>query len=128
MGSEIFFVLAVFVAVYVGMALGRWLWLRMGTGWGSGFWGLSALVAIGDPVEFKAALTSDNILVLFYIMGARFALAVGGHGETLSLSRRCPYEAHNMPMKCLDRAYELRRSRPERRRRIGIARLSKSMT
>lgn len=44
MGSEIFFVLAVFVAVYVGIALEGWPWLR-----------IDRLGGYGRSAGFKAA-------------------------------------------------------------------------
>jgi Na+/H+ antiporter NhaD/arsenite permease-like protein len=69
MSSEILFVLTVFAAVYVGMALGRWPGLRVDRT-GIALLGAIALVAVGT-VEGAAALRAidaPTILVLFGLM------------------------------------------------------------
>lgn len=76
MGSEILFVLAVFVAVYVGMALGRWPWLRIDRT-GIALLGAIVLVAAGSLSGIDAALAVDvpTLLMLFglMILSAQFA-------------------------------------------------------
>ena len=76
MGSEILFVLAVFLAVYIGMALGRWPWLRIDRT-GIALLGAIALVAAGAVGGTDAALAVDipTLLMLFglMILSAQFA-------------------------------------------------------
>jgi Na+/H+ antiporter NhaD/arsenite permease-like protein len=76
MSYEILFILAVFFAVYVGMALGRWPWLRVDRT-GIALLGAIALIAGGTIDGFDAMLAVDipTILVLFglMILSAQFA-------------------------------------------------------
>ena len=76
MSYEILFILAVFIAVYVGMALGRWPWLRVDRT-GIALLGAIALIAGGTIDGFDAMLAVDipTILVLFglMILSAQFA-------------------------------------------------------
>lgn len=76
MSSEILFVVAVFAAVYLGMALGRWPWLRIDRT-GIAILGAIALVAGGGITPSDAALAVDlpTLLMLFglMILSAQFA-------------------------------------------------------
>ena len=76
MSSEILFVVAVFAAVYLGMGLGRWPWLRIDRT-GIAILGAIALVAGGGIAADDAALAVDlpTLLMLFglMILSAQFA-------------------------------------------------------
>jgi Na+/H+ antiporter NhaD/arsenite permease-like protein len=76
MSSEILFVVVVFAAVYLGMALGRWPWLRIDRT-GIAILGAIALVAGGGIAAADATLAVDmpTLLVLFglMILSAQFA-------------------------------------------------------
>jgi Na+/H+ antiporter NhaD/arsenite permease-like protein len=76
MSSEILFVVAVFAAVYIGMALGRWPWLRIDRT-GIAILGAIALVAGGgiDAADATLAVDMPTLLMLFglMILSAQFA-------------------------------------------------------
>lgn len=76
MSTEILFVVAVFAAVYLGMALGRWPWLRIDRT-GIAILGAIALVAGGGITAADATLAVDmpTLLMLFglMILSAQFA-------------------------------------------------------
>jgi Na+/H+ antiporter NhaD/arsenite permease-like protein len=69
MASEILFVLVVFAAVYIGMALGRWPGLRVDRT-GIALLGAIALVAAGavEGADALSAVDAPTILVLFGLM------------------------------------------------------------
>src|SRR3989337_976327 len=69
MSYEILLVLVVFVAVYVGMALGRWPWLRIDRT-GIAVLGAIALVAGGavGGIEALTAIVFPKIMVLVGLM------------------------------------------------------------